>query len=155
MIFWQLFFCIIINYYSIFLIYVGIYIVVMKIFIMGGVGFIGQFLVRVFLDDSQGKYEVVFSDIVEFWIFEGVKWFDKVKCVKVDFFIEIEKVVLQDFDVVFIFYGIMFLGVEVDFDLGKQLKKMFDYFFLRMVLILDLGMRVNFDVMRVLFDMLC
>jgi nucleoside-diphosphate-sugar epimerase len=91
----------------------------MKILITGGAGFIGQLLARALLDDSQGKYEVVLSDIVEPRIPEGVKWPDKAKCVKVDLSTETEKVVSQDLDVVFILHGIMSSGAEADFDLGK------------------------------------
>jgi nucleoside-diphosphate-sugar epimerase len=92
----------------------------MKVLITGGAGFIGQLLAKALLDDSEGKYEVVLSDIVEPKVPAGAKWPNKAQCIKADLFAETTKVVSEDLDAVFILHGLMSSGAEADFELGKS-----------------------------------
>ena len=91
----------------------------MKVLITGGAGFVGQLLGKALLNDSEGQYEVVLSDIIEPQIPAGVKWANKAQCIKADLSTETDKVVTADLDVVFILHGIMSSGAEADFELGK------------------------------------
>lgn len=104
-----------------------------RILITGAAGFVGQILAKTFLNDEQGKYTVVLTDIHEPPVPAGVKWPQQASSIKADLLTESDKVVDKDFDAVYVFHGIMSSGSEADF---------------------ELGMRVNLDATRALFNTL-
>ncbi|KFH40916.1 hypothetical protein ACRE_083820 [Hapsidospora chrysogenum ATCC 11550] len=105
----------------------------MKVLITGAAGFIGQLLATTLLNDDEGRYTVVLTDVVEPPVPKGVKWAQKATPVKADLLTEAQSVVDKSLDAVFMFHGIMSSGSEADF---------------------ELGMRVNFDATRNTLDVL-
>ncbi|KAH7142861.1 nucleoside-diphosphate-sugar epimerase [Dactylonectria estremocensis] len=105
----------------------------MRVLITGAAGFVGQLLAAKLLNDADGKYHVVLTDIIEPPIPANVKWPQNAKSIKADLFTESEKVVDSTLEAVFVFHGIMSSGAEADF---------------------ELGMKVNFDATRALLDTL-
>ena len=91
----------------------------MRILITGAAGFVGQLLAKALLNDEQGKYSVVLTDIIEPPIPTNVKWPQKAQSVKADLLHEAGKVIDKDLDAIFIFHGIMSAGAEADFELGE------------------------------------
>jgi len=89
-----------------------------KVLITGAAGFVGQILAEALLNDEQGRYSVLLTDIAEPPIPKNVKWADKVILVQADLLKSPESVVEPDLDVAFVFHGIMSSGAEADFDLG-------------------------------------
>lgn len=92
----------------------------MKVLITGGAGFIGSILARNLLNDDDGKYEILLTDIVEPLVPAGVKWPQKATAIKADILTQADVVVDRVVDIVFMFHGIMSSGAEADFDLGKS-----------------------------------
>ncbi|KAK1763674.1 nucleoside-diphosphate-sugar epimerase [Phialemonium atrogriseum] len=105
----------------------------MRILITGAAGFIGQLLAKTLLDDEEGRYHVVLTDIVEPPIPQGARWPQLAKSIKADLLVSSHSVVDKGLDAVFVFHGIMSSGSEADF---------------------DLGMKVNFDATRALLEVL-
>lgn len=105
----------------------------MKVLITGAAGFVGQALAKTLLNDEQGKYTVVLTDIHEPPVPAGVKWADKATTIKADLLTDSDKVIDKDLDATFVFHGIMSSGSEADF---------------------ELGMRVNLDATRAFFNVL-
>lgn len=89
-----------------------------KVLITGAAGFVGQILAEALLNDEQGRYNVLLTDVVEPPIPKGVRRPDKVVLVQADLLKSPESVVEPDLDVAFVFHGIMSSGAEADFDLG-------------------------------------
>lgn len=90
----------------------------MKVLITGAAGFIGQLLATTLLNDEQGKYTVVLTDVIEPPVPKDIKWPEKATAVKADLFSESDKVVDKSLEAVFMFHGIMSSGSEADFELG-------------------------------------
>ncbi|OAQ68925.1 nucleoside-diphosphate-sugar epimerase [Pochonia chlamydosporia 170] len=105
----------------------------MRVLITGAAGFIGQLVAKTLLNDDNGSYTVILTDIVEPPIPQGVKFPNNATSVKTDLLTGSNAVVDKDIDAVFVFHGIMSAGAEADF---------------------ELGMRVNFDATRALLDAL-
>ncbi|ROT38221.1 putative nucleoside-diphosphate-sugar epimerase [Sodiomyces alkalinus F11] len=103
----------------------------MKVLITGAAGFVGQLLARTLLNDDEGKYDLILTDIIEPPIPSDAKFASQAKAIKADLLTDSAKVVAKDLDAVFIFHGIMSSGSEADF---------------------ELGMKVNFDSSRALLD---
>lgn len=99
----------------------------MRILITGAAGFVGQLLAKALLDDEQGRYSVVLTDIVEPPVPANAKWPQQAKSVKADLLTEAAKVVDEGLDAVFVFHGIMSAGAEADFELGKPTSPFFCY----------------------------
>lgn len=91
----------------------------MHILITGAAGFIGQLLARTLLDDEEGKYTLVMTDIVEPPIPNQVKWPQHAKAFKADLCTGAQNVVEKNLDAAFVFHGVMSSGSEADFDLGE------------------------------------
>jgi nucleoside-diphosphate-sugar epimerase len=91
----------------------------MRVLITGAAGFVGQLLAQTLLNDSDGKYHVVLTDIVEPPIPQGVKWPQQAKAIKADLLQDSRAVVSKDIDAVFVFHGIMSSGSEADYELGE------------------------------------
>lgn len=91
----------------------------MHILITGAAGFVGQLLAKTLLDDEDGSYTIIMTDIVEPPIPAHVKWPQHAKALKADLCIGAQDVVLQNLDAAFVFHGVMSAGSEADFDLGK------------------------------------
>lgn len=90
-----------------------------KILITGASGFIGQLLTKTLLNDDQGRYHLVLTDIIEPVVPKDTKWPQNAKCVKADL-VEASSTVVDDaLDVVFMFHGVMSSGAEADFELGE------------------------------------
>lgn len=92
----------------------------MRILITGAAGFIGQLLAKTLLDDEEGRYHVVLTDIVEPPIPKGARWPQLAKSIKADLLVSSHSVVDKGLDAVFVFHGIMSSGSEADFDLGES-----------------------------------
>lgn len=92
----------------------------MRILITGAAGFVGQLLAQTLLNDPEGKYHVVLTDIVEPPIPKGVKWPQQAKSIKADLLQDSRAVVDKDIEAVFVFHGIMSSGSEADYELGKS-----------------------------------
>lgn len=92
----------------------------MKVLITGAAGFIGQLLATTLLNDEEGKYSVILTDVIEPPIPKNTKWPQQAKAVKADLFTESETVVDKSLDAVFMFHGIMSSGAEADFELGRK-----------------------------------
>jgi nucleoside-diphosphate-sugar epimerase len=92
----------------------------MRILITGAAGFIGQLVAKTLLDDAEGRYHLVLTDIIEPPIPSKTKWPQNAKAVKADLYAESQSVVDKDLDAVFVFHGIMSSGAEANFDLGKR-----------------------------------
>ena len=90
----------------------------MKVLITGAAGFIGQLLAATLLNDDEGKYTVVLTDVVEPPVPSNTKWPQNATAVKADLFSESDKVVDKSLDAVYMFHGIMSSGSEADFELG-------------------------------------
>jgi nucleoside-diphosphate-sugar epimerase len=90
-----------------------------KVLITGASGFIGQMLTKTLLNDKQGRYHVVLTDIIEPTVPKDVKWPQNATCVKADLVEASSTVVDESLDVVFMFHGVMSSGAEADFELGK------------------------------------
>ncbi|KAH8892130.1 nucleoside-diphosphate-sugar epimerase [Thozetella sp. PMI_491] len=105
----------------------------MRVLITGAAGFVGQLLAKTLLNDEEGKYSVVLTDIIEPAVPRGVKWPEKGQSVKADLLVDSLSVVDKELDAVFVFHGIMSSGSEANF---------------------DLGMKVNFDATRALLEAL-
>lgn len=103
----------------------------MQILITGAAGFIGQLLARELLNDA--SHTVILADVVSPPIPAGVRYPDNAKCVKVDLCASADEIVDKSLDAVFVFHGIMSSGSESNF---------------------ELGMRVNVDATRILFEAL-
>lgn len=91
----------------------------MRVLITGAAGFIGQLLAKSLLDDEEGRYSLVMTDIIEPPIPHGAKWPQNAKAVKTDLCAGARDVVDKDLDAVFVFHGVMSSGSEANFDLGK------------------------------------
>lgn len=92
----------------------------MRVLITGAAGFIGQLLAKTLLDDEEGKYTLVLTDIVEPPIPAGAKWPQNAKAIKADLSAGAQDVVGKDLDAVFVFHGVMSSGSEANFDLGES-----------------------------------
>lgn len=90
----------------------------MRVLITGAAGFIGQLVAKTLLNDDNGSYTVILTDIVEPPIPQGVKFPNNAKSVKTDLLTGSDAVVDKDIDAVFVFHGIMSAGAEADFELG-------------------------------------
>jgi nucleoside-diphosphate-sugar epimerase len=101
----------------------------MQILITGAAGFIGQLVAEQLLNDS--SYKVTLSDVIEPPIPKGVKHPQNAKALKADLCESASSVVSPSLDAVYVFHGIMSAGSESNF---------------------ELGMRVNVDATRRLFD---
>lgn len=91
----------------------------MRILITGAAGFIGQLLAKTLLNDEDGKYSVILTDIVEPKVPGGVKWPNKAEVVKADLLVDHQKLAEKQLDAAFLFHGIMSAGSEADFELGE------------------------------------
>lgn len=91
----------------------------MRILITGAAGFVGQLLAQTLLNDEDGKYHVVLTDIIEPPVPKNVKWSQNAKAIKADLLQDARSVVDEDLDAVFVFHGIMSSGSEADYELGK------------------------------------
>ena len=91
----------------------------MRILITGAAGFIGQLLATQLLNDDEGKFEVVLTDIIEPPIPHHAKWSERAKAIKADLLTESDIVAEEGLDAVFMFHGIMSSGAEIDFELGE------------------------------------
>lgn len=96
----------------------------MKVLITGAAGFIGQLLATTLLNDEEGKYTVVLTDVVEPPVPRAVKWAQRATAIKADLLTEAQSVIYKSLDAVFMFHGIMSSGSEADFELGA-----FQHFF--------------------------
>ncbi|KAK0392448.1 hypothetical protein NLU13_1943 [Sarocladium strictum] len=94
----------------------------MRVLITGAAGFVGQLLAQTLLNDHDGKYHVVLTDIVEPPIPNGVKWPQQAKSIKADLLQDSRSVVDKDIDAVFVFHGIMSSGSEADYELGMRVN---------------------------------
>lgn len=103
----------------------------MHILITGAAGFIGQLLAKELLNDA--TYNVTLTDVHEPPVPQGVKYPQNAKTIKADLMNGADAVVDKSLDAVYAFHGIMSSGAEADF---------------------DLGMRVNVDATRTLFEAL-
>lgn len=90
----------------------------MRVLITGAAGFIGQLLAKDLLNDEDGKYTVVLTDIIEPPIPKNVKWPQQAKSIKADLLTEAASVVDKSLDAAYLFHGIMSSGAEADFELG-------------------------------------
>lgn len=93
---------------------------IMRILITGAAGFVGQLLAKKLLDDQEGKYTLVLTDIVEPPIPKDAKWPQNAKAIKADLSSGAQDVVDKDLDAVFVFHGVMSSGSEANFDLGES-----------------------------------
>lgn len=91
----------------------------MRVLITGAAGFIGQLLAKTLLDDAEGKYTVVLTDIIEPPVPKNTKWPQQAKAIKADLLSSSESVAETGLDAAFLFHGIMSSGAEADFELGK------------------------------------
>ncbi|KAM5350953.1 hypothetical protein ACJ41O_003676 [Fusarium nematophilum] len=105
----------------------------MRILITGAAGFVGQALATALLNDDEGTYHLVLTDVVDAPIPPNIKWPQNATSTKADLVTDAQRVVDKDLDAVFILHGIMSSGAEADF---------------------ELGMKVNFDATRSLLDAL-
>lgn len=101
----------------------------MHILITGAAGFIGQLVAKELLNDP--SHTVVLADVVEPPIPAGAAYPQNAKSVKVDLVDSASSVVSPDLNAAFVFHGIMSAGSEANF---------------------DLGMHVNIDATRSLFE---
>lgn len=99
----------------------------MKVLITGAAGFIGQQLAAALLNDADGKYTVVLTDIIEPPVPAGTRWAQKATAVKADLFNDSESVVDDSLDAVYMFHGIMSSGAEADYELGESLNPLAPY----------------------------
>lgn len=93
----------------------------MRVLITGAAGFIGQLLAQTLLDDEQGRYTLVLTDIIEPPIPAGAKWSQQATAIKADLLTDSAAVVDEKLDAAFLFHGIMSSGAEKDFELGECL----------------------------------
>lgn len=105
----------------------------MRILITGAAGFIGQLLAKKLLDDDNGTYSLILTDIIEPLIPSNSRFPQNAIAVKADLYTESDSVIPNKVDVVYVFHGIMSSGAEADF---------------------ELGMRANFDATRALLEAL-
>ena len=91
----------------------------MKLLITGAAGFIGQLMAKELLNDPEGKYTLVLTDIVEPPVPKGVKHPQNAQSIKADLLADYDKVVSKDLDAAYVFHGIMSSGSEADFELGE------------------------------------
>ncbi|EHY54613.1 D-erythronate dehydrogenase [Exophiala dermatitidis] len=105
----------------------------MRVLITGAAGFIGQLLAQKLLNDEEGRYTLILTDVVEPPIPQNVKWPEKAQAIVADLCKDASLVVDKALDAVFVFHGIMSSGAE------------FNY---------ELGMKVNFDATRILLETL-
>ena len=98
----------------------AIFDVTMKILITGAAGFIGQLLADALLNDQNGQYHLILTDLVEPPVPANTLWPKNATCLRADLSKETQSVVSADLDAVFIFHGIMSSASEVDFDLGMR-----------------------------------
>lgn len=91
----------------------------MRVLITGAAGFVGQQLARALLNDEDGRYTIILTDVIEASIPQGTKWPGNAKSVQADLLVDSSSVVDKGLDAVFIFHGIMSSGSESDFDLGE------------------------------------
>ncbi|KXJ88469.1 nucleoside-diphosphate-sugar epimerase [Microdochium bolleyi] len=94
----------------------------MKVLITGAAGFVGQLTAAALLNDEQGRYDVILTDIVDPPVPSGVRWPAKATAVKADLLTQSADVVGDDLEVAFVFHGIMSSGAEADFDLGMSVN---------------------------------
>lgn len=92
----------------------------MKVLITGAAGFIGQLVAKRLLNDEEGKYSLVLTDVIEPPIPRNTKWPKQAISIKADLCDESRKVVTKDLDAAFVFHGIMSSGAEADFELGMR-----------------------------------
>lgn len=93
----------------------------MKILITGASGFIGQLLSKTLLNDDEGRYDLILTDIIEPAVPKDTKWPQKATCIKANLAEASSAVVDASLDAVFMFHGVMSSGAEADFDLGEIL----------------------------------
>lgn len=91
----------------------------MRVLITGAAGFIGQLVAKQLLNDDNGSYTVILTDVVEPPVPEGVKFPDNATSVKTDLLDGSDAVVDRHLNAVFVFHGIMSAGAEADFELGR------------------------------------
>lgn len=106
----------------------------MRVLITGAAGFIGQHLAKALLNDEEGKYTLILTDVVEPPVPQNVKWPEKVTGIKADLVKEAEAVIDKDLDAVYAFHGIMSSGSEANFDLGKIFLFLGAYFWMNLKL---------------------
>lgn len=92
----------------------------MRVLITGAAGFIGQLLAQTLLNDEEGKYTVILTDIIEPPIPKNVQWPQQAKSIKADLLTGSQSVADKSLDAAFLFHGIMSSGAEANFDLGKH-----------------------------------
>jgi nucleoside-diphosphate-sugar epimerase len=90
----------------------------MRVLITGAAGFVGQLLAASLLNDENGSFSVILTDIVEPPIPSGVRWPEKCKTVTADLYADSASVVDKSVDAIFILHGIMSSGAEANFELG-------------------------------------
>lgn len=91
----------------------------MRVLITGAAGFIGQLLAQTLLNDEEGRYTLVLTDIIEPPIPANAKWSKQATAIKADLFTDSPSVVDEKLDAAFLFHGIMSSGSETDFELGE------------------------------------
>ena len=91
----------------------------MRVLITGAAGFIGQLLAKALLNDEDGKYSVVLTDVVDVPVPKDVKWPQQAKVIKANLLEQASTVVDKNLDAAFIFHGIMSSGSEENFELGE------------------------------------
>ncbi|OJJ87464.1 SDR family oxidoreductase [Aspergillus glaucus CBS 516.65] len=103
----------------------------MHILITGAAGFIGQLLAKELLNDP--SHTLTLTDVIEPPIPKGSKYPNNAQPVTADLLAGADNLVSPTLDAVYAFHGIMSSGSEANF---------------------DLGMRVNVDATRILFEAL-
>ena len=94
----------------------------MRVLVTGAAGFVGQLLAHRLLNDEDGRYSLILTDVIEPPIPKNVRWPGNAKVIAADLSCKSSKVVDHALDAVFIFHGIMSSGAEFNFDLGMSLS---------------------------------
>lgn len=103
----------------------------MHILITGAAGFIGQLIAKELLNDP--SYTLTLTDVIKPPIPKGVKYPNNAHPMTADLLAGADNLISPSLDAVYAFHGIMSSGSEANF---------------------DLGMRVNVDATRILFEAL-